>query len=160
MAIAAPLAITALKLAWPEQLGYAAPFALYFAAILLGAWTAGLAGGIAASALSALLGSYFFVLPYRSLAPAGADAWLAPAISLLEGVTIGWLMSRLRAAHARARAAFAARQALAAEIEGVLTSVDGGITVQDAHGKLLYANETAAKLTGYPSAAALLAALG
>lgn len=44
-----------------------------------------------------------------------------------------------------------------AEADRVLRTVPVGVTVQDAQGKLLYANETAARLCGYPSPAALIA---
>lgn len=43
------------------------------------------------------------------------------------------------------------------EADRVLRAVPVGVTVQDASGKLLYANETAARLCGYPSPAALIA---
>lgn len=43
------------------------------------------------------------------------------------------------------------------EADRVLRTVSVGVTVQDVHGRLLYANETAARLCGYPSPAALVA---
>src|SRR5690348_15915738 len=46
------------------------------------------------------------------------------------------------------------RERLAAILDGV----SDGITVQDATGRLLYANEAAARAIGYPTVAALLAA--
>jgi PAS domain S-box-containing protein len=158
VAIAAPLAITALKLAWPEQLGHSTPFLLYFAATLIGAWSGGLLGGVAALTLSVLLGSYFFLEPHRTLALGGLDAWLRPAIFVGEGLAITWLTARLQAARARAAERAKESQLLVAQLESVLSSVDDGITVQDRHGKLIYANQQAATLTGYPSAAALLGA--
>jgi PAS domain S-box-containing protein len=158
VAIAAPLAITALKLAWPEQLGYSTPFLLYFAATLIGAWSGGLLGGLVALALSVLLGSYFFLEPYRTLALGGPEAWIRPAIFVGEGLAITWLTARLQATRARAVERAKESQLLVAKLESVLTSVNDGITVQDPHGKLIYANEQAATLTGYPSAAALLGA--
>ncbi len=42
------------------------------------------------------------------------------------------------------------------QLEAILRELPAGITVQDASGKLLYANDQAAVLTGYPSAEALL----
>ena len=42
-------------------------------------------------------------------------------------------------------------------LAAILDSVSDGITVQDATGRLLYANEAAAQAMGYPSVAALLA---
>jgi PAS domain S-box-containing protein len=44
------------------------------------------------------------------------------------------------------------------EIDAILRGVDGGITVQDTSGRLIYANDAAARLCGYDSAAELLAA--
>jgi PAS domain S-box-containing protein len=43
------------------------------------------------------------------------------------------------------------------QLETVLHNVTDGITVQDVTGKLVYANDAAARLIGYPTAAALLA---
>jgi PAS domain S-box-containing protein len=42
------------------------------------------------------------------------------------------------------------------QIAAILRGVDDGITVQDPTGRLIYANDTAAQLCGYPSAEALL----
>ena len=44
------------------------------------------------------------------------------------------------------------------ELAAVLHGVDDGVTVQDAQGRLVYANDPAARALGYPSADALLAA--
>jgi PAS domain S-box-containing protein/excisionase family DNA binding protein len=44
------------------------------------------------------------------------------------------------------------------ELDAIMTSVAEGITVQSPTGRLLYANDAAARLIGFPSAAALLAA--
>jgi PAS domain S-box-containing protein len=43
------------------------------------------------------------------------------------------------------------------QLQAILENAADGITVQDANGHLLYANDAAAKLTGYPSAEVLLA---
>jgi PAS domain S-box-containing protein len=158
VAIAAPLAVTALKLAWPDPLGYSGPFLLYFAATLIGAWSGGLLGGVVTVALSTVLGMYLFVEPYGRLAFSQPEGWLTPAIFVVEGLAISWLTARLQGTRARAVKQAEEAQLLVAKLESVLASVDDGITVQDPHGKLIYANEPAAKLTGYPSAAALLAA--
>ena len=40
----------------------------------------------------------------------------------------------------------------------ILDAVDAGVTVQDAHLRLVYANQAAARLTGWASAEAMLAA--
>lgn len=44
------------------------------------------------------------------------------------------------------------------KLEAILRGIPDGVTVQDATGRLVYANDAAARLTGYPSARALLAA--
>lgn len=43
------------------------------------------------------------------------------------------------------------------QLSAILASVADGITVQDAQGRLMFANESAARLIGYPSSEALLA---
>src|SRR5262249_11086612 len=52
----------------------------------------------------------------------------------------------------------AARDAALAEVRAVLASVADGITAQDPSGRLVYANLAAARLIGYPTVEALLAA--
>jgi PAS domain S-box-containing protein len=44
------------------------------------------------------------------------------------------------------------------QLEAIFQGVDEGITVQDAFGRILYANEAAARLTGFPSVEALMRA--
>ena len=44
------------------------------------------------------------------------------------------------------------------ELEGILTNIADAVTVQDARGRLVYANEAAVRLLGYPDRATLLAA--
>jgi PAS domain S-box-containing protein len=152
LAIAAPLAVTALKLALPSYLGHTTPFLLYFAAVLVGAWSGGLAGGISAVALSALLGSALFLpqLNWRTT--------IRPTVFVLEGLAITWLTARLQAEHARALRSARDARLLVAKVEGVLSSVHDGITVQEPSGKLIYANQQAAAMLGYPDAETLLAA--
>ena len=44
------------------------------------------------------------------------------------------------------------------ELEGILTNIADAVTVQDTRGRLVYANEAAVRLLGYPDRATLLAA--
>ena len=60
--------------------------------------------------------------------------------------------------HEADRAARAAAEASAAQMDIILGGVADGIIAQNAAGKLIYANDAAARLVGFPSAQALTAA--
>jgi PAS domain S-box-containing protein len=61
------------------------------------------------------------------------------------------------ASEAQLRESHGREQALARRLEIILQGVADGITVQDRSGRLMYANDAAARLCGFPSAAGLLA---
>lgn len=48
----------------------------------------------------------------------------------------------------------------ASELRAILDAVPDGVTVQDASGRIVYANDAAARLSGFPSARSFLAASG
>ena len=150
--------ITLVKLWATEYIGPDTPFLLYLAAIIAAAWHAGWAGGLVASAVSALLVCFFFLPPFHSFGLADPVLAVRLGVFLIEGVAIIAITARLHAERGVAKDAASRAHATLADLEKVLHGVADGITVQTERGELVYANESAAKLTGFPSAEALLAA--
>ncbi|HEV7858718.1 MAG TPA: PAS domain S-box protein [Pyrinomonadaceae bacterium] len=74
------------------------PFALFYAAVMLSAWYGGLRHGLLATALSALLGAYFFLPPARTL-----DLELRDIISIILFLMVASLISALTASRRRAQ---------------------------------------------------------
>ncbi len=60
--------------------------------------------------------------------------------------------------HALARTELLERRLAEERLRAILAGIADGVTVQDPHGRLIYANDTAARLTGFSSAEALLEA--
>lgn len=125
-----------------------APFLLSSAVVILSAWYGGLGPGLLATAISAVAGIYFFVPPTTTLL--GNDLRLLSQIAIY--IVVGILVSSLNARRiATARALRASRDQLAV----ILAGVADGITVQDPSGRLIYANDAAARICGFPSGEAL-----
>jgi PAS domain S-box-containing protein len=74
------------------------PFALFYAAVMLSAWYGGLKQGLLATALSALLGAYFFLPPARTL-----DLELRDIISIILFLMVASLISALTDSRRRAQ---------------------------------------------------------
>ena len=113
--------------------------ATFVAASLTGWW-----GGLLATAVSAALGSYFFVLPVLNMAGPMPDAWLRVLVFVLSGVAYSLLNECLRR---RAEQAGAADSD--ARLRRVLDHAADAVLVGDAHGRHLYVNEQACRLLGY-----------
>jgi PAS domain S-box-containing protein len=145
--------LTALKLAFPV-IGHPTPFLTYFAAILVAAWQGGLRAGLAMTVLSAAAGYYWFIAGGPEL---GLERLAQPVVFLVEGVVISWLASRSSHDHAHAVVLAGAARDAVDQREAVLDALDVGVTMQDAKGRLIYANSAAATLSGFASAAEFLA---
>ncbi|MDB4931173.1 MAG: Phytochrome, two-component sensor histidine kinase, partial [Myxococcaceae bacterium] len=155
---AAALAVcTLLKLGLDGLVGRPAPFVLYFAAILLGAWRGGLRVGLATTAAAAVLADFFFIEPRFSLAMAAPhrDAAVRVVVFAAQGAVLSALASRAGLDRRRLLAGAAEQRAVVQKLQAVLDGVDDAIVVQDAAGRMLYANEVAAGLFGVGSADAL-----
>ncbi|MDQ6603770.1 MAG: PAS domain S-box protein [Chloroflexota bacterium] len=128
-----------------------APFLLYFAVVIGSAWYGGLGPGMLATFVGAAARLYFFLIPTYSFSV--SDARSAFQVSLF--IAIGLLTSFLSGARLRAEEGL--RQSRD-QLMAVLGGVADGITVQQVGGSVIYANDAAARDSGYSSAAALLAA--
>ncbi len=142
-----------------------AGYIVYVPAIALSAWLGGLRAGLLATAVAALLNVWSFVGPTQTFVVSTLADQLRLAVFLLAGSIISGLSGRLRRALVDAQASAASRATVETELlrsrdqlEAVLGSVTDGITLQDWDGRLLYANEEAARLSGYSSGADLVAA--
>ncbi len=129
----------------------ATPFLLYFAVVIGSAWYGGLGPGAVATLIGAVASVYFFLTPSYSFSV--SDARSAFQVSLF--ITIGLLTSILSGARMRAEEGL--RQSRD-QLVAVLGGVTDGITVQQASGTIAYANDAAARSSGYASATALMAA--
>jgi PAS domain S-box-containing protein len=152
------LGLTALKLAWAEFLGPPPPFLLYFSAIVVAAWSGGWVLGLAVTLSAGVLSTYFFVPPRYSFHLDSSVDVLRFVVFIIEGGVITALTARWQLQRMAAAQAAQAAQLSLAKLESVLAAVDDGITVQDAQGKLIYANQPAATLVGFASPSAFLAA--
>ena len=127
----------------------AIPSLLFFAVIVVSAWYGGFGPGALATILGAGSVLYLFLTPTYSFSIADLRSLLQLALFS----AIGLLTSYLSGARMRAEAGLRqSRDQMAAIVQGVAD----GITVQDASGAVIYANDAAARYSGYPSAAALL----
>ena len=150
------LLLTLGRLAFGEGLGRSSPFLGYFAAVLAAAWLGGFPAGACVTALSAVVGYFGFIA--RDGGAEGGAAGIRLAVFSLEGLVISGLVARVARERWRAvRAAQAAREATD-KLEVVLQGVDHGITMQDHSGKLVFANQAAARMVGFSGPEAFLQA--
>lgn len=169
--VASVAAAVAVRLAM-SVLDQRTPFITLFVAVTFSAWIGGWRGGLLATALSALSGSYFFLLPTQSLAVFDAADRFALTIFVASGVATAALGQALLNAIARANdhaeqaernlaelehttAAIKQSEAqLAASEERLRLAVDGG-SVGTWHWDLvsdeLYWSDTMKRLLGRPT---------
>ena len=129
------------------------------------AWFGGRGAGILAIALGALASSYVFLTPSQSLALESLQVAARLGGFVLVAGLITTLIDRLHALQRQTALVQARVQAGAEELrrsrdqfDVILRGVTDGITAQEPSGHLIYANESAARLVGYPSPDALIAA--
>jgi PAS domain S-box-containing protein len=128
----------------------ATPLLLFFAAVLVSTWYGGLVVGVFSAILSLLSANYFFFTP-QALIQADPTAFGRVLILLLFAGLV-YVLRRSR------QNALGALEQSRDQLAIILRDVADGITVQDATGKLIYANFEAARALGYATSEALLAA--
>jgi PAS domain S-box-containing protein len=151
-------ALTTLKILARGSVGTPTPFLLYFCAVAAAAWYGGWRAGLIATAACAVLANYFFLAPFYTLSFRTPGEALRFAFFALEGVTISWLTSTLQSARRRALVGEREARTALARLDVIMSGVDEGITVQNRSGRLLYANEVAARILGFETAAELVGA--
>jgi PAS domain S-box-containing protein len=150
--------VTGIKVVAFDYIGPATPFLLYFVPIIAGAWYMGWLGGVTVTIASAALGMFLFMPPYDRLHVADLADAVRLGFFLLEGFVLTAITNWLRAEQVRCASAVLDAKGSLAKLEGVLRGVEDGITVQTARGGLIYANDAAARLTGFSSASEMLRA--
>ena len=144
---------TGIKLAFQDAIGAATPFLLYPVIVVAAAWFGGWPAGLATTLGAAFAADTLFTSDVGVL-----RRLTQSAAFVLECGLLTWLTVALQRAGVRAREAARTAQGALARLEVVMRGVDEGITVQDASGKLVYANRLAAELAGFATAEAMLAA--
>ena len=150
------VATTLLKLAFREHIGGTTPFLLYSVPVLIAGWTGGWAAGLTITAVSALVVNFFFQTPPGHFGLTAPGVPLQSLVFWLEGVGLTWVTTTLRRERRRALDGEAEARAALAQLDAVIQGVDHGISLQTRDGKLLYANETAARMVGVESAQAMI----
>jgi PAS domain S-box-containing protein len=147
--------LTALKFLLRSIISEPTPFLLYFTAIVGAAWAGGLSAGVFATLASGLLANHLFIDHGVATIPTRRE--LVPlTVFVAEGLAIAWVTSRLQRERRANAIAEAEARATAGKLDAVLASVADGITVQDDQGRVIYANQAAARITGFASPDAFL----
>jgi signal transduction histidine kinase/CheY-like chemotaxis protein len=110
VAIAATAVALAARFMLESALGFVAPFILFTLAVVVAAWDGGLGPGILATALGAVLGSYFFIEPLHSLRIHSDARGVEEVLFLCTGVAISVLSQARLTLEAKRRQLLASEQ--------------------------------------------------
>lgn len=127
------------------------PFLLFWLAIAFSAWFGGLGPGLAATGLSLLSTTYFFLEPENSFRVETSTVLVRLILFASEAFIICWLFQILRRSGSALRLS-------RNELNIILQSIGDGVTAQDPTGRLVYANDAAARISGFTSGQEMLAA--
>jgi PAS domain S-box-containing protein len=155
VAVAWIAAVTGVKLVFRDAIGEPTPFLLYFFAVLAASLIGGIAAGLLTTFATLVLG---FALFFPDPTALDTPRLLAAVAYAAEGVAISWVGARVGADRRRKQLAQIDADAARERLELVLGAVEDGISVQNSEGRLVYANEAAAKVSGFASAAEMVAA--
>ncbi|HZW13340.1 MAG TPA: EAL domain-containing protein [Noviherbaspirillum sp.] len=113
VAVAVVAAAAAVRVVLLPALGQGNKFTTFYPALAFAALYAGMRAGVLATALAALIVTYFWMEPVGQFALNAYSDWLGIAVFLLAGLMITWMAGRMRTAEAdaqRARAAVLAQR--------------------------------------------------
>ena len=105
LAVGVALVLQLLLVPWFGAGPDAAPFIMFFAAVIAAAWFGGLGPGLVVTVLSALTSNYFFLSPQQSLEIVSFGQGLRLAVFSIEGALISWLLGMTHSARRRAEEA-------------------------------------------------------
>lgn len=143
--VACLVALVLSVMAW--SLVKSTPFIFFFPAVAFAAWRGGLGPGMLCAALTITSLDFFLFEPRYQFFTSPVEV-LQFGIFALVAFLISWLENRRLYSQ---RAALDARE----ELEVILNSVTDAITVQDAAGRIVFANRSASEMAGYPTSEAM-----
>ncbi|MFL9456620.1 PAS domain S-box protein [Tolypothrix bouteillei VB521301_2] len=152
--VAVLISLVALALRWllHPLLGDNAPLLGLILAVTVSSWYGGFGPGLLATVLSALFGTYFFILPTFTLKVVDSIGVVRICIFLAEGALISWLNEELRVAKHKAELTALSLQKSEEHnrllIEGVK---DYAIFMLDPNGLIVSWNSGAERIKGYCS---------
>lgn len=153
IAVLASLLALTLRFLLLPILGYEAPLLVFIIAVMLSAWYGGLGPGLLATGLSALMGTYFFVLPALSFQVTELANVARIVIFIAEGILMSGLSEALRKSKRRAENTALALQESEEQYRLLVESVkDYAIFMLDPNGKIMSWNTGAERLKGYSAA--------
>lgn len=120
-----------------------APFLFFFGAVVVSAWRGGLGPGMFSAALGIVTIDFFLIDPLFTVFTNFADLLQFGIFSLIS-LLVGWIEQN------RKQSSSVIRE-LKDELDVILNTVTDGITAQDQFGNVVFANLSAAVLTGYTS---------
>jgi PAS domain S-box-containing protein len=153
VAIAAALAAGLLRILLVAWLDHDLPYLTFFGAVTVSAWYGGLRPGLLATALSALIASWFFLLPTMQAVGVRPVHVVGMGIFLATGVLISVAADALRRAREGHRLE-------ADRLRTTLQSIGDGVIVTDERGEVVSLNAVAERLTGWRHAEACGVDLG
>lgn len=123
-------------------------FTWFTLAVVVSAWYGGWRGGLLATGLSVALADYFILDPQFMLARN-----LGELIQLLPFIIVAIIICWIEDHRVRAQRALSSSRD---QLEIILNGISDGLTALDSNGQVIFANESAARITGYPSAQSLI----
>jgi hypothetical protein len=124
------------------------PFLLFFGAVMVSAWYAGLRAGLVSTFLSVLISNYFFIQPIYSLA-LDLPNTMRLVLFALQGILFSVLCEALRTAKRRAEMTLGKLQAAEVGYRRIVETAGEGIWVFDAQLRTEYVNPQLAQMLGY-----------
>jgi PAS domain S-box-containing protein len=150
-AVLAVAAITLLRAALDPFVGPThLPFTLFFCAVAFAAWFGGFRPAVLATALSLLLGAYFFAAPTGSLRVSGRDDQVAMLMIVVVGFGMALLSRSQRGAVDRALRAENSERTERQRFEITLGSIGDAVISTDTQGRVTFANQVALSLLRRP----------
>jgi PAS domain S-box-containing protein len=105
VAVLAVVAATAVRMGFLQALGMRIPFVTFYPAVMLAALVGGLPAGLLATALSALLASFFWIEPVNQLFIRDPADWLGIIVFIMSCLIISFMSEAMRRAQTRAKEA-------------------------------------------------------
>lgn len=114
------------------------PFLFYVAAVTFSAWYGGLGPGLLTTLISVLFADYFLIEPVNSIFDSGVGLFQLVVFAFVAFL-VSWTENHRRESEE-------ALQQTQHELQAILQSAADGIMAQDASGKVIFANQSAARL--------------